>query len=232
MEPEQFLATYGNTINQGLKNLAQLLIEVLFSFRIFCNVISLIATLIGGWLQPIIYRDAGERALRGSTIWIVLGLLGWGIVVGLNAGSLVYYLAALWSVGLVIADWLAALDRRRRRAYMFSRFIGWPRLLPISAASYPLPPLFVLVIGLGLVSWRVDVIGGIMLIVSAAAVLVRLWVIVALRREDAFDLLDASWLAEDRTEASATLAGPNQGVADEGVARAITTVDMVRRFSI
>ena len=155
-----------------------------------------------------------------------------GISTSLTGGSRVYQLAALWSVGLSVADWLAALNRRKRQAYTFSRFIGCPRLLPVSVASYPLPPIIFFVVGLGLWTWQIDRPGAIMLMVSAAAVLVQLWTIAALRREDAFDLLDANWLSADRSQASEGLSGSNVGAADEAVARAVTTADLVRRYSL
>ena len=230
MEPDQSTAKLNAAFGQALQNFGQVLLAILFSFRTFCQVTSLLAGLVGGWLQPICYRDAGERTLRSSALWIVLGLIGWGVVCVFGVAAPTYLLAVLWSVGLWTADWLAALDRRRG-AYTFSRFIGFPRLLPAAAASYPLPPLFVAAGGLCLITWKVDTTGGIMLLASAGAVLVQLWTISALRREDAFDLLDSDWLARDRSEASASLAGPGQGRASQGVARAVTTADLVRRFS-
>lgn len=228
----------------GFARLLQGIVGLLFSFRTFCQVVAAVANLVGGWLRPILYRDAGERALRGSMTWLVISLIGWALFCeatrsmyeGINAGfartDRVYLLAALWSVGLAAADWRAALHRRKSKTYTFSRFIGWPRLLPVSVASYPLPPIIAFVTGLSLWTWQLDRAGGVMLMVSAAAVLAQLWTITALRREDAFDLLDANWLSNDRSHASEELTSSGRGAADEVVARAVTTADMIRRFSI
>ena len=241
MEPEQVLAAIQGAFVKGF----QQLLGALVSFRTFAQLAAALASMVGGWLRPILYRDAGERALRGSFFAVVFSLLVWGLfcegwhqaqswyahVVSFG-GSPVWRLVAVWSVGLMVADWLAALDRRKKQTFIFTRFLGWPRFLPASVASYPLPPVIVLVVGAILKTWKLDEPGGIMLMASAAAMLVQLWVITSLRREDAYDLLDANWLSEDRSRASEALSGTGQGAAIESVARAVTTADLVRRYSI
>ena len=229
-------------VNQAFAGVARGFVGLLLSFRTFCQVLAFASRVIGGWLQPILYRDAGERTLRGLALWIVVGLFGWGLFCdfagevseGHKVGASqdrVFMLAALWSIGLALADWRAAMNRRKLQKHIFSKFLGLPRLLPASVASYPLPPILVFVGGLILRTWNIDPVGGMMLMVSAAAVLVQLWTISALRREDAFDLLDANWLSDDRSQASAQLSGNDKAAASPRVARAVTTADLIRRYS-
>ena len=74
MEPEQILAAFNTAFKRGIESL----VRALFSFRTFCQLVSFVGGLVGGWLRPILYRDAGERALRGSFYDVLFGLIGWG----------------------------------------------------------------------------------------------------------------------------------------------------------
>lgn len=204
-------------------------------FRVGCKIADRIAVLIGGWVQPLLFSGAGVRLLRGwpfaaaASLFIWSGVFYWS---GMSPHwpTILLILAAILLAG---ADWLAAKRRERRREYVYSRFIGWPRLIPVDVpGSFYLPALFLVAVGLAMFSWEFDVMGGLLLMASGLAVLARLYITGALQREDVLDLLDNAWLAVNRNAASQEIAGTDAVQASVPVAVAVTTADLVRRWSV
>lgn len=231
MEPEQIskeiTAAFGSAINNFLRDISV--------FRVGCKILDWIAVMIGGWMQPLLFRHAGVRLLRGYPFVFLLNWFLWSGYFWWTGFFPKWPSVALFFLAVPLAawDWWVAKRREKRREYVFSRFLGWPRLIPVEMrASYYLPAVFMFAAGLGLRTWNYDPAGGDWWMLSSVAGMLRLYVIGALRREDALDLLDNSWLAENRSTATQDIAGAGAVQASVPTAVAVTTADLVRRWSV
>ena len=198
-------------------------------------------------------------AVSGSILWSIIGTVltviclifidamegqGQGTHVAsqqvsrLTAQELTFPLVPIltsWGIGLGICEWLSAMARRKTEAeegYCFSRFIGWTRFLPaMEDGSYWQQAILFFLIGFNLVAWGIDIVGGGVIMVSALAVLTRLWVIRARRREDAMDLLDNEWVARQVTAKASTMGGTDITDAAVQTAQVVSTATFVNRWS-
>lgn len=230
----------------------------LLGFRTALKLGNTILHFFSGWIDPLLYRDMGERLLRGYVL-VTPGLFVVGILLlgrardaGINgpgsgfwpvevtkaaamhgvhsgAGTVLMSLLVAWSIGLGMAEWLGARARRRRgEPYVYSRFIGWPRLLPAETWAYPVLPLCVAITGLFLITHQVAAGVGVLLLITGLGVLGRLWIMQTLLREDALDMADAEWMAAQQQQAVALergVAAPNRA------GRLVASADLIRRFS-
>lgn len=233
--PDAIVAGVSTAVSATLSQFA----AQLTPFRVGLKFVRLFAYLAGGWIDSLLYRDAGERTLRGALIGV--DFLSLGFLLFVLCGTFrqlpdpVTIIAVIWAVGLRLADWLAAMERRRHEreeGYSFSRFIGWPRFRPAGrGGSYWQQAAGVILIGVALFClWNRP--GGALLVIAGCSALLQLWVIRAERREDAMDALDAEWLADNRNQAVQAIGGADQGRSDAAMARGISTADFVRRWSI
>lgn len=228
MEIDQIMGSVGEALMPLRRQMASLT-----PFRVGCFILDLIATLIGAWLQPLCYRDAGTRLLRAWPVQYLLSGAIWSLVFGFTGvPGIIASLVVWWSIGLAVADWLSAREREKQGQYVLSTFFGWPRLIPARLAQryYHLPPCFLAAAGLGLLTWKIDLAGGVLVMGSAVAILTRIWVMYLRQREDALDALDAEW---ENESLNASVQKLRPDVEPEAEADATPdTARLVRRWSI
>ena len=237
------LENMGDELTVALGNAVAAGIKQLLSFRTFCGAVDIVAGIVGGWARPLLYRDAGERALRTWPLAFLLGWLVWGaaliglsilastfsIPVSLVPGP-VAQIAVVWAAGLGIADWIAAMQRRKERVFVYSRFLGWPRWAKSTPAGYRWQPVILAGIGLVLLLTPFDRGAGVLFLGAAAAFGLQLWSIAAVRRENALDQRDAAWMASYQREAVQELDASEEVRDFGGVAQAVTTADLIRHM--
>ena len=229
MEPEQIGEAIGNAIGN--------LVAKLLGFRTMLTVLDTFCALIGGWIYPLAYRDAGERGLRAALGGFLegAGLVALLFVLQFTLGGVgvLTVVILIWAAALRYADWLSAMDRRKREqtaGYTYSYFIGWTRFFP-PERRYSREWQGALTLVAGALLFIVDHAGGVLVIIAGFSLLARLWVIRARRREDVMDALDAEWLSTDRSGAKMDAGGADVRQQDETIAQIASTADLVRYYS-
>ena len=230
MEPQEVGEVIGNSLAK--------IIGQLFGFRTALALLNTACVAAGGWIDSLAYRDCGERYLRGmfGSVWPALGLAAQ--MIGLTAiyhrwPTPIIYLILVWAGALRYADWMSALDRRKREqteGYTYSKFIGWCRFLPATQASSYVRQAWIIV-AVGGLFFILDPIGGTMLVIAGTSLLLRQWIIGALRREDAMDALDAEWEAEQRARVKVRTGGADLTSQDVATAQIVSTADFIRHYS-
>ncbi len=158
---------------------------------------------------------------------------GLGIVAALGPDSRtprgpgLFFLLSVGAFGAYAVARVRRWQREKRRQFVHSRFIGFPRFLPLAYRSYLIEPAVVAGVGVLLIVARVSYPFGLYLGSVAAVMLLQFAVLMAHRRNLILDLRDAELVQHGLRTVDPTQEAANHAQA----APSATPEELMRVFS-